>query len=136
ERSARLKPQLDALREQLKNDNQALNEAERKLLAENPIYVPTYARIVDHIDHIKKVAGIDIIGIGSDYDGVPFLPSPMNGAEDLALVTYEMLRRGYTEQEIRKVLGENFLRAFAKAEQIARSKSSKISGDGSLKKIK
>ena len=136
ERAARLKPQLDALREQYKDDNQALNEAERKLLAENPIYVPTYARIVDHIDHIKKVAGIDIIGIGSDYDGVPFLPTPMNGAEDLALVTYEMLRRGYTEQEIRKVLGENFLRAFAKAEQVARSKSSKISGEGSLKKIK
>ncbi|MBA2735826.1 MAG: membrane dipeptidase, partial [Pyrinomonadaceae bacterium] len=116
ERAARLKPQLDALREQYKDDTQALNEAERKLLAENPIYVPTYARIVDHIDHIKKVAGIDSIGIGSDYDGVPFLPSLMNGAEDLALVTYEMLRRGYTEQEIRKVLGENFLRAFSKAE--------------------
>jgi hypothetical protein len=46
-----------------------------------------------------------------------------------------MLKRGYTEQEIRKVLGENFLRAFSKAEQVARSKSSRISGDGSLMKI-
>ena len=136
ERAARLKPQIDALREQYKNDPLAFNEAERKLLAANPIDVPTYARIVDHIDHIKKVAGIDIIGIGSDYDGVPLLPKPMNGAEDLALVTYEMLRRGYAETEIRKVLGENFLRAFAKAEQTARGKSTKISGEGSLKKIK
>lgn len=136
ERAARLRPQIDALREKFKNDPVAFNEAERKLLAENPIYIADYTRIVDHIDHIKKVAGIDHVGLGSDYDGVPFLPPPMQGMEDLVLVTYEMLRRGYTEAEIRKVLGENFLRAFAKAEQVARAKSSRISGDGSLKKLK
>jgi membrane dipeptidase len=136
ERSARLKPQLDALAEQYKNDRQAYNQAERKLLAENPIYVADYKRIVDHIDHIKTVAGIDYVGIGSDYDGVPFLPAPMNGMEDLVLVTYEMLRRGYSDEDVRKVLGENFLRAFAKAEQNANAASRRISGDGSLKKIK
>lgn len=136
ERSARLKPQLDALRERYKNDRQAYNEAERKLMAENPIYVASYTRIVDHIDHIKTVAGIDCVGIGSDYDGVPFLPAPMNGMEDLVLVTYEMLRRGYSEPEVRKVLGENFLRAFARAEQTAKIASRRISADGSLKKIK
>jgi len=135
ERSKKLKPQLDAFREQYKNDQQSYNAAERKLLAENPIYVPTYARIVDHIDHIKKVAGIDYVGIGSDFDGVPFLPAGMNGAEDLPLVTYEMLRRGYSETDIRKVLGENFLRAFAQAEKVARIESRKISAEGSLKKI-
>ncbi len=135
-RAAKLKPQLDALSEKHKGDPQAYNEAERKLFAENPIYITPYTRIVDHIDHIKKVAGIDIVGIGSDYDGVPFLPAGMNGAEDLVLVTYEMLKRGYTEQEIRKVLGENFLRAFAQAEKIARIESRKISAEGSLKKIK
>lgn len=136
ERAARLRPQLDALREQYNNNQPALNEAIRKLMAENPIEVPSYTRIVDHIDHIKKIAGIDYVGLGSDYDGVPLLPAGMNGTEDLALVTYEMLRRGYTETEIRKVLGENFLRAFAKAEQVARINSRKISGDGSLVKIK
>ena len=134
-RSARLKPQLDALREQFKDNREAFNQAERKLLAENPIDIPSYTRIVDHIDHIKQVAGIDIVGIGSDYDGVPLLPKGMNGMEDLALVTYEMLRRGYSETEIRKVLGENFLRAFSKAEQVAKINSRKISGEGSLKKI-
>ncbi len=133
ERSARLKPQIDALREQYKNDPQAYNEAERKLFAANPIYVADYKRIVDHIDHMKKVAGIDIVGLGSDFDGVPFLPAGMNGMEDLALVTYEMLRRGYTEQEVRKVLGENFLRAFAQAEKVAGNR--RISADSSLKKL-
>lgn len=136
ERSARLKPQLDALREQHKNDREAYNVAERALFAANPIYVPSYARVVDHIDHIKKVAGIDHVGLGSDFDGVPFLPAGMNGVEDLPLITYEMLRRGYTELAIRKVLGENFLRAFTRAEQVARVNSRKISRDGSLKRIK
>ncbi|HXG83266.1 MAG TPA: membrane dipeptidase [Pyrinomonadaceae bacterium] len=135
-RSARLKPQIDALRERYKNDLQGFNEAERKLLAANPINVPSYTRIVDHIDYIKNVAGIDYVGIGSDYDGIPLLPQGMNGMEDLSLVTYEMLRRGYSENDIRKVLGENFLRAFSKAEQIAKIGSRRISADGSLKRFK
>jgi membrane dipeptidase len=133
DRAARLRPQIEALRKQYEKDPQGFNEAERKLMDANPIHIADYKRIVDHIDHMKKVAGIDIIGIGSDYDGVPFLPAGMNGMEDLALVTYEMLRRGYTEVEIRKVLGENFLRAFAKAEQVAGKRQ--ISGQGSLKKL-
>jgi len=133
ERSTRLRPQIEALRKQFEKDPQGFNDAERKLMAANPIYVADYKRIVDHIDHMKKVAGIDIVGLGSDYDGVPFLPAGMNGMEDLPLVTYEMLRRGYTEQEIRKVLGENFLRAFAKAEQVAGNRQ--VSGQGSLKRI-
>lgn len=136
ERTAKLKPQIDALKEKFKNDPQGYNEAERKLLAENPIYVTPYTTIVDHIDHIKKVAGIDNVGLGSDFDGVPFLPAGMKGMEDLILVTYEMLKRGYTEQEIRKVLGENFLRAFAQAENVAKIQTRKISAEGSLKKIK
>ena len=134
ERSRRLAPQIEALRKQYENDPLGSNEAERKLLAANPIYVPDYTRIVDHIDHMKKIAGIDIVGIGSDYDGIPYLPAGMNGAEDLVLVTYEMLRRGYTETEIRKVLGENFMRAFAQAEKVAGNRQ--ISGQGSLKKVK
>jgi membrane dipeptidase len=135
ERSARLKPQIDALKEKYKDNKEAYNEAERELFAANPIYMPSYTRIVDHIDHIKAVAGIDYVGIGADCDGIPFLPLGMNGMEDLPLVTYEMLRRGYSEQDIRKVLGENFLRALAQAEKVARIESRKISGDGSLKRI-
>ncbi len=134
ERAARLKPQLDALRERFKDDPAGFGKAEYDLFAANPIYTADYRRIVDHIDHIKKVAGIDHAGLGSDYDGVPFLPPPMQGAEDLALVTYEMLRRGYTEIEVRKVLGENFLRAFAKAEKVAGKRQ--VSAGGSLKKLR
>lgn len=134
ERAARLKPQIDALKEKYKDDKLAFNEAERKLLAENPIFVTPYTTIVDHIDHIKQVAGIDNVGIGSDFDGVPFLPAGMNGSEDLVLVTYEMLRRGYTETEIRKVLGENLLRAMTQMEKVAGNRQ--ISGQGNLTKFK
>jgi membrane dipeptidase len=134
-RDAKLKPQIDALREQYKDNAEAFNEAQRKLLEANPIYVPSYTKIVDHIDYIKNLIGIDYIGIGSDYDGVPLLPAGMNGAEDLVLVTYEMLKRGYSEKDIRKVLGENFLRAFSQAENVAKVNSRKISGEGSLKRI-
>ncbi len=134
ERSVRLRDQLAALREQHITDDAAFYAARNKLYEANPIYMADYRRIVDHIDHIKKVAGIDHVGIGSDYDGVPFLPPPMKGAEDLALVTYEMLRRGYTETEIRKVLGENVLKAMERMEKVAGSRQ--ISGQGSLKKIK
>ena len=63
----------------------------------------------------------------------PFLPNGTNGAEDLVLVTYEMLRRGYTETEIRKVLGENLLRAMTQMEKVAGNRQ--ISGQGSLKKL-
>jgi len=134
ERSARLRPQVEALREQYRDDIDGFNEAQRRLLAANPIYNPSYTRIVDHIDHIKNLLGsVDNIGIGSDYDGIPSLPEGMNGAEDTVLVTYEMLRRGYTETEIRKILGENFLRAFTAAESIAGNRQ--ISGQGSLKKL-
>ena len=134
DRDARLKPQLDALAAQHKDDPKGFNIAQRQLFDANPIYVAPYLRIVDHIDHIKQVAGIDHVGIGSDFDGVPFLPAGMNGAEDLPLVTYEMLRRGYTEAEIRKVLGENLLRAMSQMEKVAGNRQ--ISGQGSLKRIK
>ncbi len=133
-RSAKLRDQMAALREKYKGDQKTLDEEVRKLEDANPIYIVDYKRIVDHIDHIKKVVGIDYVGLGSDFDGVPFLPKGMNGAEDLPLVTYEMLRRGYTDVEVKKVLGENFLRAFAQAEKVAGNRQ--ISAGGSLMKLK
>ena len=134
DRSVRLRDQVAALHEKFKDDTKGFAEAERQLMAANPIYLAPYTRIVDHIDHIRDVAGIDHVGLGSDFDGVPFLPAGMNGAEDMPLVTYEMLRRGYSEADIRKVLGENLLRAMAQMEKVAGNRQ--ISGQGSMKRIK
>ena len=134
ERTAKLRDQIAAITEQNKGNQRAIDDAIRKLEDANPIYVAPYTRIVDHIDHIRKIASIDNVGLGSDYDGVPFLPAGMNGAEDTVLITYEMLRRGYSETEIKKVLGENLLRAMAQMEKVAGNRQ--ISGQGSLKKLK
>ena len=135
-RDAKLKTQLDQLNEQFKTDAKGLQAATKKLLDANPLTLPAYTKIIDHIDYIKTLVGIDYVGIGSDFDGVPSLPAPMTGAENLAWITYEMLRRGYSESDVRKVLGENFLRVFAAVEKNANTNNRKISGDGNLRKIK
>ena len=135
-RDKKLENEVKALKEKYKTDEPAFNIAKRELYDKNPIYLPPYTKIVDHIDYIKNLIGIDYIGIGADFDGVPSLPAGINGVEDLPLITYEMLKRGYSEKDILKVLGGNFMRVFEKVEQAAKTNSRKISGEGSLKKIK
>ena len=91
--------------------------------------------MIDHIDHIVKVAGIDHVGIGADFDGANDMPE---GAQDVSMlpnITYELLKRGYSERDIRKILGENVLRVMAAAERVARASGGSISGNGSLKRI-
>lgn len=135
ERDRRLKAQQDAINERYKNDPERRAEESDKLEAANPLPPLPISKLIDHIDHIVKVAGIDHVGIGADFDGANDMPE---GAQDVSMlpnITYELLKRGYSERDIRKVLGENFLRAFAQAERVARSSSRSISGDGSLRRI-
>jgi membrane dipeptidase len=88
------------------------------LLHLGPSPVPL-ARLLDQIDHVADVAGIDHVGLGSDFDGTLFMPE---GARDVAgfpNITSGLLERGYSEDQIRKILGENLLRVFAQAEAVA-----------------
>jgi membrane dipeptidase len=135
ERNERLKPQLDALSEQYKDNPTRLEEERNKLFAASPLPVTPLSVLIDHIDHIAKVAGIDHVGLGSDFDGVPSLPQGMQDIAQLPNITYELLRRGYSEQDIRKVLGENLLRAFAQAEEVSRRMGRSISGEGSQRRL-
>jgi membrane dipeptidase len=68
------------------------------------------SRVVDHIDHIVKLVGIDHVGIGSDFDGVQAVPADLSSVADLPNLTKELLRRGYSEEDIDKILGGNMLR--------------------------
>jgi membrane dipeptidase len=137
ERSKRLKQQYDAVEERFKDDPERRAEEEDKLDAANPLQPPvTLSKLVDHIDYIVKVAGIDHVGLGADFDGAMDMPEGARDVSELPNITYELLRRGYSEKDIRKILGENFLRVFAEAERIARRSSRNISGDGSLRRIK
>jgi len=70
----------------------------------------TVSRIVDHIDHIVKLVGIDHVGIGSDFDGVQATPADLSTVADLPNLTRELLKRGYTENDVDKILGGNMLR--------------------------
>ena len=80
--------------------------------------------LIDHIDHIAKVAGIDHVGIGSDFDGVPLtgLPEGMEDISKLPNITIELMKRGYSDLDIKKVLGENFLRVMSEVERVSREK--------------
>jgi membrane dipeptidase len=81
---------------------------------------PPLKVLIDHIDHIAKVAGIDHVGLGSDFDGVDSLPQGIDTAADLPKITQALLDRGYTRGQIHKILGGNFLRVLRRVEQVAR----------------
>jgi membrane dipeptidase len=135
ERDKRLKAQTDALEEKYKDDPERLAEEGDKLEAANPLPPTPLSKLIDHIAHMVKVAGIDHVGIGADFDGANDMPEGAKNVSMLPNITYELLKRGYSEKDIRKILGENLLRVLAEAERVAQSESKTISGDGSLKRI-
>jgi membrane dipeptidase len=135
ERNQRLKAQQDALNAKYADDPERLSEEGDKLEALNPLPPLPLAKLIDHIDHIVKVAGIDHVGLGADFDGANDFPEGARDVSMLPNITYELLKRGYSEQDIRKILGENFLRVFAQAELVSRKMSRSISGGGSTRRI-
>ncbi len=77
--------------------------------------------VVDHIDHIAKVAGVEHVGIGSDFDGVSSLPTQLEDVATYPLITQALLDRGYNDQQIKQIMGENLMRVLREAEQVAKS---------------
>jgi membrane dipeptidase len=111
----------EELARQFPNDRARVAEEMRKWREANGPGKTPLSVLIDHIDHIKKVAGIDHVGLGSDYDGIPIngLPEGMEDISKLPAITYELLKRGYSDAEVKKVLGENFLRVMARGERVA-----------------
>lgn len=77
----------------------------------------TLDRLIDHIDHVVAIAGIDHVGIGSDFDGIDVTPVGLEDASKLPALTRRLLERGYTEEDVRKILGGNFMRVFMEVTQ-------------------
>jgi membrane dipeptidase len=73
----------------------------------------TVRTVADHIDHAVRVAGVEHVGLGSDFDGIGFTPIGLSDVTDLPMLTRELRRRAYSDTDIRGILGENFLRIFA-----------------------
>ena len=89
---------------------------------------PPFKSLMDHIDHIAKVAGVDHVGLGSDFDGVSgATPQGIDSAADLPKITQALLDRGYSADDIRKILGGNVLRVFREAERVSRELQSAAS---------
>ena len=91
---------------------------EREWLARIPR--PPLESLIDHIDHVTKIAGVDHVGLGSDFDGVSgATPQGIDSAADLPKITQALLDRGYREDDVRKILGGNLLRVFRDVEQVS-----------------
>ena len=80
---------------------------------------PSYKLLVDHIEHVIDLVGIDYVGLGSDYDGIEMPPIGLEDVSKFEVITRELRHRGYSDEDIKKVLGENFLRAFTQVEDMA-----------------
>jgi membrane dipeptidase len=105
----------ESMTEQEKQDfRNAWSDVDRKF----PKKLPSVRDLVDHIDHVKKLVGIDYVGIGSDFDGGGGL-ADCQDVSQFPNITREMLARGYTEEEIIKVWGGNFFRVFGQVEQLS-----------------
>lgn len=84
------------------------------------IACPPLSLLIDHIDHIAKLAGVDHVGIGADFDGVDGqLPQGIDSAADYPKIADELTKRGYSEQDIAKIMGGNLLRVFREVEDVA-----------------
>ncbi len=87
--------------------------------AEGPAPRATLAQVADHIDHIRKVAGIDHIGLGGDFDGITQVVAGLEDVSKYPDLTAELLKRGYPDQDVKKILGLNVLRVMKQAEAVA-----------------
>ncbi len=84
---------------------------------EAAIFRPSLSLLMDHLDYIVRLIGVDHVGLGSDFDGIEAPPKELNGVEDFPLITKELLKRGYSKKDIKKILGANFLRVFKQVQQ-------------------
>jgi membrane dipeptidase len=108
----RIKPETDSIRARYRgHPGESAFEVD-KFVGERAesLDVPTIDRLLDHIDHAVQVMGIDHVGLGSDFDGISVLPRPMKDVTSLPDVLRALRDRGYSDEDVRKILGENFLR--------------------------
>ncbi|WP_207395049.1 dipeptidase [Bremerella alba] len=106
---------------QKEHDSAKVNQLYNRWKSEHPMPAGDIADVLDHIDHLTKVAGWRHVGIGSDYDGVGMVPIGLDDVSTYPRITQGLLDRGYTEEQIQGILGENLLRVMEKVEQTAQS---------------
>src|SRR6266404_886503 len=96
-----------------------MTELRQKAVAEGKLPHVSWERIIDHIDHAVKLVGADHVGLGSDFDGAS-MPEGMEDASKLPKITEALMRKGYKDDDIRKILGGNLLRVMEQNEKVSR----------------
>jgi membrane dipeptidase len=117
--AARQTAEQDRLTKQFPSDENAVKAALDAWTRSNAAPRATLSEAADHIDHIRKVAGIDHIGLGGDFDGISNVVQGLEDVSTYPALTAELLRRGYSDTDIKKIIGLNVLRVMRNAERVA-----------------
>jgi membrane dipeptidase len=121
ERAKAAIPVIRELKQKYGRDTAQIRAEMRNWAIKNPIEPGTIHVVLDHIDHVARVAGIDHVGLGSDFDGVETVPQQLEDVSAYPRITQGLLDRGYSQRDIHKILGGNLLRVMREAEKVARS---------------
>lgn len=122
--SAEAQARMNEIRQLYSGDSARMRAELAKVSGPSPVV--TLDMLIEHFVHIAKVAGVDHVGIGSDFDGVGGqLPEGMEEVSKLPAITYELLKRGFSDADVKKVLGENLLRTMAEAERVAKNQKAR-----------
>ncbi|MBI1803950.1 MAG: membrane dipeptidase [Ignavibacteriae bacterium] len=114
----RLQPRLDSIRNTIRGDEFIKDQyATEALMSEFDAIRPPLSTLIDHFDYVAKLVGADHVGIGSDFNGIAVAPKEMDDVTYLPNITRELLKRGYSESDVRKILGGNFMRVLRAVER-------------------
>jgi membrane dipeptidase len=116
---AKIRPEYERIKQEMAADPKARDAAIGKLMDTLPRRRTQWTKAIDHIEHVLQVAGPGAVGLGTDFDGIQDPPEGLDDVSMLPKITEELLRRGHSDAEVKGVLGENFLRFFAKVEETA-----------------
>jgi membrane dipeptidase len=111
--------EMGAIRQRLANDSAAIRRESAAWLGANPAPRATLSQVADHIEHVRRVASVNNVGIGSDFDGIDATIVGLEDVSTFPALFAELARRGWTEADLRKLAGENVLRALGRAEAVA-----------------
>lgn len=114
------RPTVRALEQKYGNDTAAITRAVKQWRAAHPEPRATLSQVADQIEYVRKVAGVDHVGIGSDFDGITEVVQGLEDVSTFPALFAELARRGWSDADLRKLAGENFLRVFGQAEAVAR----------------
>jgi membrane dipeptidase len=122
------RPAMHDLRQKYGNDTAAITRAVNEWRTTHPEPRATLSQVADQIDYVRRVAGVDHVGIGGDFDGITEVVQGLEDVSTYPALFAELARRGWSDSDLRKLAGENFLRVFGEAETVAKRMQKHIGG--------